>query len=147
MKTRLLTILLLAAAVGIASCQTGRPTPPPTGPDPGTGTSAPPNPNPAPDPEPPPAATPVASANSPSALAEAVPDQPAAPVTAEARPHQALVTLKQAGASEETLLARVRADGVNYGLTTADVVELRAAGFSETVLEAMLRSGQPAATR
>jgi len=57
------------------------------------------------------------------------------------------VTLKQAGASEEVLLNKVRADGVNYGLTTADVVELRAAGFSETVLEAMLRSGQPAATR
>jgi hypothetical protein len=64
-----------------------------------------------------------------------------------ARPHHDLLRLKQAGASEEVLLNKVRSDGVNYGLTTADVVELRTAGFSETILEAMLRSGQPATAR
>lgn len=141
MKTRILMTLLLAAAVGIASCQTTRQSPAPPGPspNPGTGTAAPPNPNPAP-PEPPPPA---------SALASVVPDQPLAPAsaTAGARPHQDLVKLKEAGASDEILLNKVRTDGVNYHLTTADVLDLRAAGFSETILEAMLRSGQPGPTR
>lgn len=83
------------------------------------------------------------------ALATAVPDQPLAPApaTAGARPHQELVRLKQAGASDEILLNKVRADGVNYHLTTADVIDLKAAGFSETILAAMLRSGQTSAAR
>jgi hypothetical protein len=152
MKTGLLATLLLTSAVGVASCQTTRqsPAPPAPSPNPGTGTAAPPNPNPAP-PEPPPAATPIALEVRPTtpALATVVPDQPLtpAPTTAVARPHQDLVKLKQAGASDEILLNKVRTDGVNYHLTTADVIELKAAGFSETILEAMLRSGQPAAAR
>lgn len=152
MKTRVLMILLVTAAVGISSCQTTRqsPAPPAPSPNPGTGTAAPPNPNPSP-PEPPPAATPIAL-NEPApglALATVVPDQPPAPApaTGGARPHQDLVKLKQAGASDDVLLNKVRTDGINYLLTTADVMELRAAGFSETILEAMLRSGQPSAAR
>jgi pyruvate dehydrogenase E2 component (dihydrolipoamide acetyltransferase) len=151
MKTRLLTIVLLAAAFGVASCKTSgqSPAPPAPGPNPGTGTAAPPNPNPAPAPEPPPAATPIALNVPTPAPALAVPDQPLAPrsTSAVARPHDELVKLKRAGASDEVLLAKVRADGVNYALTTADVAELKAAGFSETVLEAMLRSGRSATTR
>jgi hypothetical protein len=145
MKTRALMALLLAAAVGVASCQTTRTTPTPSPqPDPGTDTSAPPNPNPAPPSEPAPAATPIAL----PALATVVPDQPVAvPGATPARPHEDLVKLKQSGASEETLLNKIRTDGVNYHLTTADVIELKAAGFSEAVLQAMLRSGQPAPTR
>ncbi|HZI66013.1 MAG TPA: hypothetical protein VFF17_05555 [Thermoanaerobaculia bacterium] len=149
MKTRLLTITLLAAAVGIASCQTSRqsPAPPGPGPDTGTGTASPPNPNPAP--EPPPAATPFALNVPPPSPALAVPDQPLAPASAETgvRPHDALVKLKREGASDEVLLAKIRADGVNYRLTTAEVTDLKAAGFSEMVLEAMLRSGRSATTR
>ena len=143
MKTSLFTIGLLAAAVGIASCRsTGQGPASAPEPSPGTGTTAPPNPNPNPaPPEPAPGPTPGAS------LAAAVPDQPAAPAASGARPHEELVKLKRAGASEESLLQKVRADDVNYRLTTADVVELKAAGFSEAVLEAMLRSGQPTAAR
>jgi len=148
MKTRTLT-LLLAAAIGLASCQTSRqsPAPPAPAPNPGTGTAAPPNPNPMPPPPPP--ATPVALVVPPPAPppAAAVPEQPPAPApaAAPARPHQDLVQLKQAGLSDEFLLNKIRTDNVNYQLSTADILELRAAGLSETILEAMLRSGQPAA--
>ncbi len=142
MQTRTLT-LLLAIAVGVAGCQSSRQAPPPPAPapSPGTGTAAPPLPP----------ATPVAAAPSAPAapLAAAVPDQPVvatAPVPAPpTRPHQDIVKLKQAGLSDEFLLNKIRTDNVNYQLTTSDILELRAAGLSETILEAMLRSGQPPA--
>lgn len=150
MKTRLLPIAVLAAAVGIASCRsTGQPPGPAPEPGPGAGTTAPPNPNPNPlPPQPAPAPTPGASAGTTSLVA-AVPDQPSdgAVVETAARPHEDLVKLKRAGASEEALLEKIRADGVHYHLTTADVVRLKAAGFSEAVLQAMLRSGQAASSR
>lgn len=159
MKTRALT-LLLAVAVGIAACQTGRQTPPPPAPqpDPGTGTAQPP-PNPNPEPPTQPVPTPganVSQASAPSVSAPppaaAIPDQPViatgvvAP-QAPARPHENILKLKHAGLSDESLLEKVRSENVNYHLTTADVVELRAAGLSEAILEAMLRSGraQPSA--
>ena len=47
------------------------------------------------------------------------------------------------GTSDEVILEKVRADNVNYQLTTAEIVELKGAGLSQVVLEAMLRSGQP----
>ena len=151
MKTRLLSIVLLAATVGIGSCRsTGQPPGPAPEPGPGAGTTAPPNPNPNPLPpvEPAPGPTPIASQGGATSLAAAVPDQPSAPASATSpRPHEDLVRLKRAGASEESLLAKVRTDGVNYHLTTADVVELKAAGFSEAVLQAMLWSGQAATSR
>jgi hypothetical protein len=148
MKTRALT-LLLAAAVGIAACQTGRQTPPPPAPqpDPGTGTAQPqPNPNPAPPV--PPVPTPLANVRAASAAppAAAIPDQPAIAAAvlheAPARPHMGILELKRAGLSDELILNKVVSENVNYHLTTADLVELRAAGLSEVILEAMLRSGQ-----
>ena len=150
MKTRLLSIVLLAATVGIASCRsTGQPPGPAPEPGPGAGTTAPPNPNPnpLPPPEPAPGPTPIASHGAAPSLAAAVPDQTAEPATAGARSYEEILRLKRAGASDEVLLNKVRADGVNYHLTTADVVELKAAGFSEAVLQAMLRSGQAASSR
>ena len=39
-------------------------------------------------------------------------------------------------------LAKVERDGVRYSLTTPEIQKLRAAGVSETVIEAMLRSGR-----
>jgi hypothetical protein len=152
MKTSALT-LLLAAAVGIAACQTGRQTPPPPAPqpDPGTGTASP-QPNPNPEPPSPPLPTPVAnvSAASNAPPAAAIPDQPvvataAVAPEAPARPHEDILELKRAGLSDELILKKVRSENVNYHLTTVDVVELRAAGVSEAILEAMLRSGQAAA--
>jgi hypothetical protein len=152
MKTRALT-LLLAAAVGIAACQTGRQTPPPPAPqpDPGTGTASP-QPNPNPEPPSPPVPTPAANVSAASdssvpSLAAAIPDQPVvaeAPVAPEAlaRPHEDILELKRAGLSDELILKKVQSENVNYHLTTAEVVELRAAGLSEAILEAMLRSGQ-----
>lgn len=148
MKTRALT-LLLAAAVTLAACQTSRQAPPPPGPapDPGTGTAQPP-PNPNPEPPQPPAPTPIAlniPPPPPPPPAAAIPDQPLSAASDSARPHQDLVKLKQAGLSDEFLLNKIRSDNVNYNLTTADILELRASGLSEAILEAMLRSGQPPA--
>jgi hypothetical protein len=158
MKTRVL-MLLLAATIGLSSCQTSRQSPPPPAPgpmSPGTGAPAPPNPNPAPPNPPPP--TPLAlnippqpPAGSPASapLAAAVPDQPAialdAPSAPPARPYRSILKLKQEGLSDEFILNKIRTDNVNYQLTTAEILELRAAGISETILQAMLRSGQPAA--
>jgi hypothetical protein len=144
MKTRALT-LLLAAAFTVAACQTSRqaPAPPGPGPDPGTGTAQPP-PNPNPEPPQPPAPTPIALNIPPPPPAAAIPDQPPS-ATVSARPHQDVLKLKQAGLSDEFLLSKIRTENVNYQLTTAEILELRSAGLSETILEAMLRSGQPAA--
>jgi hypothetical protein len=157
MKTNALT-LLLAAAVGIAAC--ARQTPPPTGPQGPTGpATAQPPPNPNPEPPVPPVATPVANVPStPSApataapanaapLAAAIPDQPVIageePPAPPARPYREILELKKTGAADDVILTKVRTDNVNYRLTTAEVIELRGAGLSETILEAMLRSGQP----
>ncbi|HEY6065063.1 MAG TPA: hypothetical protein VIY96_02845 [Thermoanaerobaculia bacterium] len=76
--------------------------------------------------------------------AAAVPPQPPGPASAT-RPYQDVIRLKQAGLSEEFILNKIRADNVNYQLTTAEILELRAVGVSETVLQAMMRSGQPTA--
>ena len=83
----------------------------------------------------------VASAPPPAA---SVPAQAAAPAP-PARPYQDILRLKQAGLSDDVILNKVRTEGVNYGLTTSEIVELRSAGLSEGVLAEMLRSGQPAA--
>jgi len=94
---------------------------------------------------PPPSAAPPASAP----LAAAVPDQPAiavdAPSAPPARPYRNILKLKQEGLSDEFILKKVRTDNVDYHLTTAEILELRAAGISEPIVQAMLRSGQPAA--
>jgi hypothetical protein len=150
-KTNALT-LILAAAVALSACRTARQTPPPPGPSTGTGTgTASPQPNPNPEPPSPPPPTPVAGATPAAAPpAAAIPDQPViatatTPAAAPARPHHDIIKLKQAGLSDEFILNRIRTDNVNYQLTTADIIELRGAGLSEEILQAMLRSGQPAA--
>jgi hypothetical protein len=147
MKTRILVLLLLAASTAISACKTSGQSPAPPAPGPRTGTAPPapaPNPNPAPPVPPPP--TPLAiSVPPPAPLAAAVPDQPVvATDTVPAKPYEDIIRLKEAGRSDEFLLNKVRTDNVNYRLTTAEVQSLRAAGVSQAVLEAMLRSGQPA---
>ncbi len=149
MKIRIL-MLSLAVLVGITSCRSSgqSPAPPAPGPRTGTGPEGPgpgPNPNPAPEPAPP---APVPTVPPAQPLAALVPDQPAiagdtAPV-AVAKPYEDILRLKAAGRSDEFLLEKVRTDNVNYQLTTSEIQSLRAAGVSPAVLEAMLRSGQPA---
>jgi hypothetical protein len=80
----------------------------------------------------------------------AVPDQPyrGTPVPS-ARPYASILAAKKNGASDADLLARIEREGTVYSLTTAEMQELRAAGVSPAVIEAMLRSGRtprPAAT-
>jgi len=70
---------------------------------------------------------------------------PVLTIVAPPRPYQDILKLKQAGLSDEFLLNKIHADNVPYQLTTPEIVELRTAGISETVLEAMMRSGQPPA--
>ncbi len=150
-------MLLLGMSLALEACRSSRPAPGPPAPESaGTGTSAPPNPAAVP---PASVVTPVAressaampapsaprNAQDPSSSsplpAASVPPQPA-PATVGFRPHQDIVKLKQAGFSDEFLLSKIRTDNVNYQLTTSEILELRAAGVSETVVEAMLRSGQ-----
>lgn len=148
-----LWIVLLGASLTILSCASQRPAPPAPGqPSPGGAAPPAPNPNPAPPapavtPAPTPSAAPQAAAPA-MAPASATTSAPGAPQPAVAialpRPYQDVLKLKQAGLSDEFLLNKIRTDNVPYGLTTSEIVELRTAGISETVLEAMMRSGQPA---
>ena len=86
-----------------------------------------------------------ATAAPPASPSASVPPQPESAVSAP-RPWEDILRLKQSGLSDEFLLNKIRADDVNYHLTTSDILQLRSAGVSETILAAMLRSGQtPAA--
>ncbi len=71
---------------------------------------------------------------------------PSAAMAPPSRPYQDILKLKQAGLTDEFLLNKVRTENVPYQLATSEIVELRSAGISEAVLEAMMRSGQPPAT-
>lgn len=74
-----------------------------------------------------------------------VPQQPyTGPPPAGERPYAAIVAAKEKGASEADLLAKVARDNVAYSLTTPEIQQLRAAGVSQAVIEAMLRSGRAA---
>ena len=147
MTKHLWTVLLAASLAGAAcSSTTGRGGAPPGQPSPGSG-GVPPSGAPAPAP-PQPAVTPVKPA--PTAPPSAAPVEsslapPPAPVAAS-RPYQDIIKLKQAGLTDEFILNKVRTDNVPYQLTTSEIVELRSAGISENVLQAMMRSGQPPAT-
>ncbi len=157
MRTKAFALLIvgLAAIVGCRSTGSG------TGIQPGAGTGVsnpPPNPNPEPV-TPPPAPVPTAAPSSTASEATgggapaysapppaaSVPDQPRVESTASVRPHRDVLKLKQAGLSDEFILNKIRTENVNYQLTTKEILELRSSGLSETVLEAMLRSGRPPA--
>src|SRR6266550_2777103 len=86
----------------------------------------------------------VGSCSSSSAPPPAVPPQPPS-YSAAPRPYADVIRLKQSGLSDEFLLNKIRTDNTSYQLTTFDILELRGSGLSETVIEAMMRSGQPAA--
>jgi hypothetical protein len=148
--------LVFGVSFAVAACRSAGTSAPPPGPppaQPATPTGGPPTaPNPAPapppviSPVPTPAAIAPASASSAAAGVQpavaGVPTQPAISA-GPPRPYQDILKLKQAGLSDEFLLNKVHTDNVPYQLTTSEIVELRAAGVSETVLQAMMRSGQP----
>ena len=160
MKLRIAVLLLLTASVsllGAGACAAKNP--PPTNPSSGGGTVPPPPPNPAPvvttAPAPPPTVAPAAPAEpvapepaviSPApAPAAAIPPQPVVASSAP-RPSTDILKLKQAGMSDDFLLNKIRTENVSYQMTTPEILELRNAGVSETVLTAMLRSGQSPAS-
>ena len=58
------------------------------------------------------------------------------------RPHLAILRAKQAGTTDDELLARIAKENVRYSLSTPEIQQLRAAGVSPRVIEAMLRSGR-----
>jgi hypothetical protein len=95
-----------------------------------------------------PAAAPAAAPTRPASSstpppAASVPEQPTPSAEVQAaRPHKKILELKRSGASDEELLRQIQSDNVNYQLTTSEILELRDAGISQTVLEAMLRSGR-----
>lgn len=134
--TKRLWTVLLGASLTLAACRSAGAPPAPGQPSPGAGVP-PVVPNPAPAP-PQPVVTPVTP----------VPTVPpsAAMAPAPSRPYQDILKLKQAGLTDEFLLNKVRTENVPYQLTTSEIVELRSAGISENVLQAMMRSGQPPST-
>ncbi len=76
-----------------------------------------------------------------------VPDQPfVGTPRPSANPYQEIVRLKEAGATDAQLLAKVERESVPYALTTPQIQALRAAGVSQSVIEAMLRSGRAVPT-
>jgi hypothetical protein len=126
MSGRLLAVLLGGSLI-VANCSSSRQAPrggPPVAANPAPAPAVTPNPT-------------------PSAVVVV-----AAPVSnpAPARPHQDILKLKQAGLSDEFILNKIRTDNVPYSLTTSEIVELRTAGLSETVIQAMMRSGQPSSS-
>jgi hypothetical protein len=149
MKSRLWILLILCGLFAVASCSSSSAPPPSGPPSPGAGTvpPAPVNPAPAPvtpPPLPPPTAPPSDTAAASPPPAAAVPPQPPSFSTAP-RPYADVIRLKQSGLSDEFLLNKIRTDNTSYQLTTSDILEMRSAGLSESVIEAMMRSGQPAA--
>ena len=76
-----------------------------------------------------------------------VPDQPfvGTPAAGE-KPHAAILKMKEAGASDDALLEAIRSGKKSYPLSTYDIQQLRAAGVSSGVIEAMLQSGRAAVT-
>ena len=144
MTKRLWTVLLgMSLTLAACSSTTGRGGAPPGQPSPGTG-GVPPAAPPAPAPVVTPV-TPVPTVVPSVAPLETSLAPPPAPVVAS-RPYQDIVKLKQAGLTDEFILNKVRTDNIPYQLTTSEIVELRNAGISENVLQAMMRSGQPPAT-
>ncbi len=140
---RWLWTLPLAMSLTLGACRSAAPATEPAGrktSDPGTPAGAISSPAPpasavTPTPVPPPQPT----AQPPAASVPlALPSPPSGP-----RPHQEILKLKQAGASDEALLEKIRSENVNYQLTTREILQLRAAGLSQAVVEAMLRSGRP----
>ena len=142
------TLVAGLAASGCASksFSSTHPSPPPPAAQP-----APPPPAPAP---PPPAAPAPAAPASP-----ALPPAPAgdfgsgsgsAAAAASAAPAlspaaQEVLRLKDAGYTEDFLLNHIRSENPSYRLSVDDLIALRRAGLSETVIDAMERSGAPPA--
>jgi hypothetical protein len=81
-----------------------------------------------------------------------VPPPPRAPIEPGAPAGSALspaateiLRLKDAGYSEDFLLNKVRRESQPYRLSVEDLIALRRAGISETVIDAMLHAGGPSA--
>lgn len=98
--------------------------------------SGPPPPEPAP--VAPPAATSEPAAQAPAAATDST---AAVPSPVSSRAAGEILRLRQAGYSEDFLLNKVRHDDESYRLTTDDLIALRQAGLSETLIDAMVRSG------
>ena len=99
---------------------------------------------PSPAPNPAPAATPTPRTTPrPPVPAARVPDQPyvGTPRPVE-QPYLVILGMKDRGATNEELLAKVRGENVVYSLSTYDIQRLRASGVSQEVIAAMLGAGR-----
>jgi len=139
-----LLLLGLAGAWSCASHSLSSNNPPPPYAPPPPAQPAPPPPAIAP-PAPPPAATaPAGDFGSGGGTSSAgVAPSSSAPMLSPAA--NEILRLKDAGYSEDFLLNEIRAQNTSYHLTVDDLVALHRAGLSETVIDAMVRSGSSAA--
>jgi len=135
-----LLLLGLIAASGCASHSHSSNNPPPP--------YAPPAAEPAPPPPPaiaPPAPAPAATAPAGDFGSGSGTSSGAPPAVALSPAASEILRLKDAGYSEDFLLNEIRAQNTSYHLTVDDLVALHRAGLSETVIDAMVRSGSSAA--
>ena len=95
-------------------------------------------PPPLPPPDAVPAPAPPPAYVAPPSEAAPVDSAPGTPLSPSARE---ILRLKDAGYSEDFLLNKIRNENGNYRLSVDDLIALRQAGLSETVIDAMLRSG------
>ena len=160
--------LLLGGLVALAACASksfsSNNPPPPNAPPPPAAQPAPAPPPPAAPPSyaapapappaypPPPVEPPAPAGDFGSGSGAAAPAAPAAygaspvPSAPPLSPAAAeILRLRDAGYSEDFLLNKIRTDNQAYRLTVDDLIALRRAGLSETVIDAMLRVGAPAA--
>jgi hypothetical protein len=74
---------------------------------------------------------------------DVVPDQPyrGTPVPSE-KAYLEILRLRQAGASDEKLLEKIRSERKAYPMTLGEMQTLKDAGISSAILEAMLQSGR-----
>jgi hypothetical protein len=117
--------------------------PPPSSPPPAAAQPAPPPPPP-PAPVEPSAPTGDFGSGSGTTYANpAVAPAPSSPAPGAALSPAAteILRLKDAGYSEDFLLNKVRGENQHYRLTVDDLIALRRAGLSETVIDAMIHSG------
>ena len=61
-------------------------------------------------------------------------------VTGSSLSNSDILTLKQAGLSEQLLIAKIKATPGNYHLDTEDMISLKKAGVSDAVMAAMMEA-------
>lgn len=138
-------VFALVAGLFMISCSSNRSTPSaataPPATAPAVAATAPPATAAAPAPAtaPPTIASPATAPSPEAAATGAVPGYGVSPSVQE------ILKLKQAGYSDDFLVAKIKHDNIHYDMNTNDLLALRQSGIAEPVIETMMHSGTSAA--